>query len=275
LIEDRVIRALIVEDEPVAAAGLRAMLERSFGVEIAGDARDVSLAVAAIRDLRPDVVFLDIHMTGGGGFAVLRALQQDETPLVVFVTAYDEFAVRAFDVQAVDYVLKPVNERRLAQAVERIRVQLRSENASEIQRRLRTLIDDYAPDTLLQRAAGLARELTERPRYTSRLAVRIGKRSILIPAVEITWVAADGFCSVVHANGRSHVIRETLLSLSRRLDPEMFVRIHRSRLVNVTHVRQIQHGSWHSLAVLLSDGTPLEVSRRRRASVMRRLGPSR
>ena len=227
-------RAVIVDDEPLARLGVRQLLGKHTDVIVAGEARDGREAVALVAALRPDLVFLDVQMPEMGGIEVLRALPPGVRPVVIVLTAYDTFAVQAFDVQAVDYLVKPVSEARFDAAVARARDRVRSND-------------------VLKRA--------------ERLVFSTGGVDLIVEPDEITWIEADDYYAVVHALGRRHLIRESLTSLDARLDRNRFVRVHRSAIVNLAHVREIRSPASGEPAIVLRDGSALPISRRRREAV--------
>jgi two-component system, LytTR family, response regulator len=227
------IRVVIVDDEPLARRGIRQLLAHHDDVEIAGEARNGLEAVDMLKGLAPDLVFLDVQMPELDGFAVLRHLDADRVPAVIFVTAHDTFAVRAFDQHAVDYLVKPVHEQRFHESVARARDRLRASS--------RTM---------------------PMPR---RIVIGTGGMDLVFDLDEIDWIEADDYYAAVHARGRRYLLRESLASLEARLDPERFVRVHRSAIVNLEHVREVR--SAPSSAVVLRDGMELPLSRRRREHV--------
>ena len=227
-------KIVIVDDEPLARLGVRQLLGKHSDVAIAGEARDGRDAVAMIAAVRPDVVFLDVQMPELGGFDVLRALPADVRPLVIFLTAYDTFAVPAFDAQAIDYLVKPVSALRFDAAVTRARERLR---ASEALKRV------------------------------ERLVFGTGTVDLVVAPDEIAWIEADDYYAAVHALGRRHLVRESLTSLEARLDGSRFVRVHRSAIVNLAHVREVRSPASGEPAIVLRDGSSLPISRRRRESV--------
>lgn len=247
------IRVLIVDDEPPARAKVRRYLVGDPEFEVVGEAGSGTEAVEAVARLEPDVVFLDVQMPGLDGFGVVAALD-DGAPLphVVFVTAYDAYAVRAFEVHAVDYLLKPVGPDRFAQALERLKDRLRG-RGDDLDRRLRDLL-----------AAAPAR-----PPYLERLLVRDGERSLLLDVARIDWIEADRNHVRLHADGASHLVRGTITALEARLDPARFIRIHRSRMVNAERIREIHPWSHGDQLVVLRDGTELIMSRRYRDRLAR------
>ena len=253
----REIRALIVDDEPLARRGIRQLLEREPDVTVVGEARNGREALRALRTLDPELVFLDVQMPEVDGFAVLRAVGPERMPPVIFVTAYDAFAVRAFDAHAIDYLVKPLREARFAEAVQRVRERLRSADAVTLSRQLSALLATTADARLAPQAA------TGR-----RIVVPTSTGELVLDAEEIDWIEADDYYAAVHTRGRRHLIRESLSSLESRLDPARFVRVHRSAIVNLDRVREYRTDTPGESAVLLRDGTRIAVSRRRREQVV-------
>lgn len=259
------IRAVVVDDEPRAVAGLRSMLARHPDVSVLAEANSGRAAAHAIRAFEPDVVFLDIQMPGMDGVRVVEELPAERRPLVVFVTAHDDRAIDAYGLRAVDYLLKPVSDARLSDSLDRIRESLRLHAESDLHQRLR--------DLLVDDGSGIVRGPDVR--YATQIAVRVGNRSVLVAVEDIDWIEADGFCSALHVGPKTHVIRETLLSIAARLDPTQFVRVHRSNVVNVGRIGELKHRSFNALTIVLRDGTELPVSRRRRHALLAVIGPSR
>jgi two-component system LytT family response regulator len=269
-------RVLIVDDEPPARARLRAMLELqrdADALELVGEAEDGEAALEAIARERPDLVFLDVQMPGLDGFGVARALASDEAlreglggalPLIVFATAFDQHAVRAFEVHAVDYLVKPFDARRLATAVGRARERLAARRAAA----------SPAAGGLPPQLAALLAALpgsAARP-YVTRLAVRVGERVYWVRAADIDWVEADGNYLRLHTGtgtpqAKAHLIRKPLAALAEELDPAQFARIHRSALVNVDRIRELRALSDGEYQVVLVDGTRLKLSRTYRANL--------
>lgn len=234
------IRVVIADDEPHALALLRSMLGRHSDLEIVAECQEGVATRRALRDLRPDLAFLDIRMPDLDGFGVVEALEAREWPVLVFVTAYDDHALRAFDVGAVDYLLKPFDEERLDRAVERARGQIGHD------RRPR-------PPELVE----LIREVLAEPRYLLRVVIQDGERAVLQRVDEVVWFEAQGKYVRVHLPGRSHLTRERMLDLERELDPGAFLRISRSAIVNVEAVREIRSGFGGNYVVVVADGTEL------------------
>jgi two-component system, LytTR family, response regulator len=236
-------RALIVDDEPLARSGVAVRLSKFSDVEIVGECGDGPSAVEKILELSPDIVFLDVQMPGMDGFEVLRALPEKDLPSVIFLTAYERHALRAFDVHALDYVLKPLDDDRFDRAVERAR------QAKDIDSKIRTS----------ERVLRLLGE--DSRKYVSRLAVRTGSRIQLVLVDDIEWIAAAGDYAEVHGCGRHHLLRETMTSLERKLDPAKFLRIHRSRIVRMSCVRELHAIDNREYLIKLSDGSEHRSSR--------------
>ncbi len=224
-------RVLVVDDEPLARAGMARLVSAMNGFEVAGTAGNGDAAVAAIQTLAPDLVLLDVQMPGCDGFEVIRRVGPERMPAVVFVTAWDEFALKAFEVHAVDYVLKPFEDARLRAALAHARA-----SKGDALRRL------------------VSHE---------RLEVRTGSRVKLVPIAEIDWIEGASYYSMLHAGKDVHLVRETLQSLEERLGPARFVRVHRSALVQLDRVAELRNGN----VLVLRDGSQVQVSRARRASV--------
>jgi two-component system LytT family response regulator len=253
-------RVMIADDEPPARAVLRDLLRGRDGVELCAEVGDGRAAVEAIRTLRPELVFLDVQMPGLDGFDVLAELEPDATPQVVFVTAYDEFAVRAFEVHALDYLVKPFTDERFAAAFARTRTRSAGAEAARAARILREL------------GAGGPVQTVAPPGH---FLVRVGRRSLLVGVDEVDWIEADRYYATLHVGGQTHLVRETMGSLEARLEPAYFARVHRSAIVNVRKVRELVRAPDGALAVVLHDGTRLEVSRSRRRQLSLRLAGRR
>ncbi len=250
------IRALIVDDEPIARDGLRAALAEHADIEVVGECRDGASAVDAIRATRPDVVLLDVQMPGVDGFGVLERVGFDAAPAVVFVTAHDDYAVRAFDAHAVDYLLKPFSNERLADALDRVRARRRAEDAERNGETLAALARTY-------------REAADAPTYRKRLLARDGERVVFVRAEDIEWLEADGNHVRVHARDGLYSIRATLTGTLDELDPARFVRTHRSAAVNLDCVRELQTWFGGDGAVVLHSGEQVKVSRQYRDALLK------
>ena len=247
-----------MDDERLARQKLRTLLQRHSDVELVGECADGDVAIAEITRLHPDVVFLDVRMPGRSGFDVVKALPVGAGPHVVFVTAYGDHAVEAFEVEAVDYLLKPFDRERLDRAVARARRRL-GEPGKALSR---------LGDLVMRLEGALATPRTEAP--LERLAVKKDGRTLLVPTAEIDWIEAVDKYVRLHARGTRLLHREALSSLERRLDPSQFLRIHRRAIVNLRRVREIHPGVGDEPTVVLADGTRLPLSRRYRARLRAR-----
>jgi two-component system LytT family response regulator len=255
------IQALIVDDEPLARKRIAALLRDEPEIEIAGEANTGAAAVKLIGSVKPDLVFLDIQMPGLDGFGVLRALAAEPAgrmPLVIFVTARDEFALRAFDVEAVDYILKPVVEPRFRAAVRKAIDRLRSSNAEALSRQMASLLDR------LNAGTGAAAP-------SDRIAVRSGERTIFVTLDDIDFVDVDGDYARLHVGKDTHLIREPLGDLERRLQPPRFVRVHRSFIIQTNRIQSVQPWFKGDYVITLSGGTRITTGRTYRKVVQQLL----
>ncbi len=260
------IRAVIADDEPLARRGIRQLLAPYRDVTVVAEARNGRETVRVLRELRPDLLFLDVQMPELDGFGVLREHGAERMPAVIFVTAYDDFAVRAFETHALDYLVKPVEEARFAAALERTRERLRSAAAVELAHRLAALLMTREEQTREE-------QRVSRP-VRQRLLVPTSAGELLLDAEEIDWIKAEDYYAAIHARGRRHLIRESLASLEQRLEEERFMRVHRSAIINLARVRELRAEPTGETVLVLLDGTRIPVSRRRReqvAGILRRL----
>ena len=250
------IRILIVDDEPLAREKLVELLAGEPEIEILGECGDGLQAVSAIESQRPDLVLLDVQMPELDGFGVLEAVGEREMPVVIFITAYDQYALRAFEAHALDYLLKPFDRERLRKALNRARRQLDRERAGEINQQL----------------VALLRDLKAREQTLERLVIKAGGRVFFLRVEEIDWIEAAANYVNLHAGREAHLLRETMSSLEAKLDPAKFIRIHRSVIVNIERIKVLQplfHGEY---AVTLLDGTQLTLSRGFREKLQQLLG---
>ena len=250
-------RVLIVDDEPLARERIRTLLQDEPAFEIVGEAADGTTAAESIMALQPDLVFLDVQMPGADGFDVIDAVGADKMPFVVFVTAYDRYALRAFDVHALDYLLKPFDRERFREALGRAQAQIeRNANSGDIERRLAAIVQDLKP--------AKAR--------TDRFVVKSGGRIFFVRTAEIDWIEAAGNYVKLHVGNDSHLIRETMNAVEAKLSPDMFVRIHRCHIVNIEQVRELQPWFNGEYVVFLKNGTRLTLSRGYRERLQERMG---
>lgn len=290
------VRVLIVDDEPLARDCMRLALRGVPGVKIVAECGDGASAVEAIRRHGPDVVFLDVQMPGLDGFAVLERIETTTMPVVVFVTAFDSHAIRAFEVHALDYVLKPFPDERLVAALDRARIAIQERRNGELGRRLAEFVQSWqagalaaAPDPLgvavssapsrgaierLDPSVETEHEVAEPRRsgaasYIGRFAVRTDGRVRFVAAADVDWIEADGNYMVLHVGEAQHRLRASLAGLTEGLDPKQFVRIHRSVIVNIERIREVQPWFGGDYIAILRTGAKLRVSRLRAPQLLR------
>jgi two-component system LytT family response regulator len=244
------IRVIIVDDEELGRQRVRELLRNEDGFEVVGECADGNTAVEQIHELRPDLVFLDVQMPGMDGFQVLETLDPASMPVVVFITAYDEFAVRAFEASAVDYLMKPFYKSRFHAAVERARARVEHARLKGLDRRLLSLIEGVPG-----------------PRAPDRFVIRQGSRIYFLPSEEVDWLEGEGNYVRLHSGGKSHLIRSMIGTLVERLDPRRFIRVHRSVIVNVEGIKEIQVFGRGTYVLVLRDGSKLRSSATFRAAV--------
>jgi two-component system LytT family response regulator len=249
---------LVVDDEPLARTGVVQLLARDPELVVVGERGDGRSALEAITALTPDLVILDVQMPEMDGFEVLRSLAPARLPGVIFVTAHDRYALKAFDVHAVDFLLKPFDDERFTEAVGRAKHAIRNAELGDLGRRLAGLLEYTAA------RAG------EPP--LSRIVVKQEGRVIFVRAEDLDWIEAADYCVKLHVQGQVHVIRESLSTLEDRLDPARFFRVHRSAIVNLDRIRELQPYFKGEHVLILHDGTRLKLSRARRESLAARLG---
>ena len=245
------LRLLIVDDEPVARRRLRRLVHEIGDIDIAGESGDGASAVSAIRTLKPDIVLLDVQMPEMDGFQVLTAIGRETLPAVIFVTAFDQYALRAFEVHALDFLLKPVSAEKLAGALERARTRIAERRGARVDPRVLALLDDLA----------------SRRRFLSRLPVKLRGKLVVIDLADVDWIeAADNYVTL-HVGGNAYPARETMSRLERELDPERFVRIHRSAIVQVDRIKELLPDFHGDFVVVLRHGARVTLSRTYRRKV--------
>lgn len=264
--EQRPLRVLIVDDEPLGVGRLAELLEEQPGVEVVATAENGEEAVEAIRALRPDLVFLDIQMPRKTGLDVVREVGPARMPTTVFVTAYDRHALEAFELAAVDYLVKPYDDERFEEAFRRASRKVELEGLEGLREQMLILLQagQTAPSAPASGAAPQA--------YLGRIAVQMRGKMRVVPVAEIDYISASGVYAELHTAGSRHVIRESLQALEGQLDPAEFMRIHRSVIVRLDRVEMLLRGAQGSYEVQLRDGTRLRVGRSRREELERRLG---
>jgi two-component system LytT family response regulator len=251
------IRALVVDDDPLSRKRIRAFLEREDDVEVVGECADGAEAIPRIRQERPDLVFLDVQMPGVDGFGVVEAIGADRMPVTVFASAYVEFALRAFEAYALDYLLKPFDEERFARTLARARQATRARRPAS----------DPRLDALVQFL-----QAPSRPEYPQLLAVKSGDQYRFVEVADIDWIEADGNYIRLHMGKESRLVHKTLAEMEERLlDPARFLRIHRSTIVNLSRIATVEPLFNRELSVALKDGTKLVCSRRYRPGLQERV----
>jgi len=244
-------RALIVDDEPPARESLRLLLGAAGDFAVAGECGNGEDALAAIEAIRPDVLFLDVQMPGMDGFELLRQIGPAAVPALIFVTAFDRYALQAFEQHALDYLLKPFSDERFAAVLAKLRERLAERQLAGLSGRLQRLLDAH------QRRGSLV--------------VRDGSRTLFLPLDDIVWIEAEDYCARIHLTGRSVLVRESLRTLERRLDGTRFARVHRSAIANVACIRELSPVASGDQRLLLSNGTELRASRTHRADLLKKL----
>jgi len=250
------IRALVVDDEPLARERVLTLLQQETDVEVVGECSDGGQAVSAIQQHSPDLVFLDVQMPGCDGFEVIQNIGIDRMPMVIFVTAYDQYALRAFEVHALDYLLKPFGRERFRETLKHAKEELERQRAGDLGRRLLALVNDVKPE----------------PPRVDRLVVKSGGRVFFLRTEEIDWIEAAGNYVRLHLGSENHLFRETMNRMESRLDTRRFARIHRSRIVNTERIKELQPWFNGDYVVILRDGTRLTLSRGYRERLQERLG---
>lgn len=248
------IRTLIVDDEPIARRGIRQQLRLAADVEIIGECANGQEAVLAIRQQTPDLIFLDVQMPLLDGFGVVDVVGVDNLPVVVFVTAYDEHAIRAFEVNALDYLLKPIDHDRFQKTLTRVRRQIDGAKTEPLQLKL---------ESLLRHLEESKRE-SQPAKYSGRVAIKESDRVFFLSVDEIDWINAQGNYIQIHTEGSAHLLRETMKGIESKLDPEKFLRIRRSTIVRIDQIKELHLLFNGEYAVFLRNGTQLTSSRRYR-----------
>jgi two-component system LytT family response regulator len=240
------IRALIVDDESLARRKLKRLLRREADIEIVGEAADGGAAVDAIRNEKPDIVFLDIQMPEMDGFSVIATIGVERMPYVIFVTAYDQYALKAFDVRALDYLLKPFDGRRLEKALDQARRQFELAGGhEEFRRQVRSILQEIKPERF----------------SLERILVKSKGRIVILRTAEIDWIESAGNYVTLHCGPESHLVRETMAEIAGKLDSGTFIRIHRSSIVNIDRIKEIQPSFHGEYDVILKTGVKLVLSR--------------
>jgi two-component system, LytTR family, response regulator len=254
------IKTIIVDDEPIARRNLQALLKDDAEIEVIAVCASGAEAVKSIRKTPPDLLFLDVQMPEVDGFAVLKRINVATVSAIVFVTAHDQYALKAFESHALDYLLKPFSDERFTLAIERAKQQIRQRDAAELSRKLQSLLTEHGEQTSTADEA-----------HVSRFLIKESSRVFFVKTEEIDWVEAADYYVNLHVGMKTHLLRETMSDLENKLDPAMFLRIHRSAIVNLRQVKEVQTRLGEYIAVL-KDGTKLKLSRSRRDQLESLLG---
>jgi two-component system, LytTR family, response regulator len=247
------LKAIIVDDEPLACRILRRYLQDDPEIEVVQQCNNGADALEAIHKFHPDLIFLDVQIPRMNGFEVLASLNQDELPFVIFVTAYDDYALQAFEFHALDYLLKPLDQERFKRAVRHAKEQIRQHHENRLFHHVSALLSQYQ--------AGTAQEKNPDQPYLTRLEIRSTGHVNFVDVEDIDWIEAADNYVVLHTSGSSHLMRESMSRLETTLDPNQFVRIHRSRIVNLSRIRELKSRGFGDRIVVLQDGTEIRVSR--------------
>jgi two-component system, LytTR family, response regulator len=252
----RHIRAVIVDDEPLGRELIREMLKRDPEVEVVGECANGREAVQSIKERLPDLVFLDVQMPDIDGFEVLEAIEHERMPMVIFVTAYDQYAVKAFDVYALDYLLKPVDRERFEKAMKRVKSQLQRGITSDVNEKLTALLE----------------EVRMRSGFLERMVIKTGGRVIFLRTEEIDWIEAEGNYVKLHVGKDAYLLREGIGTMEERLDTNRFMRIHRSTIVNIDQIQEMRPWFGGDSCVILRGGAQLTLSRSYQRKLQELLG---
>ena len=253
--EQKKIRTLIVDDEPLARRNIRLLLKDDHQIEIVGEAASGREALALLRKHPTDLVFLDIQMPELDGFGVLENIEAQELPVIVFVTAFDQYALKAFEFHALDYLLKPFDDARFEKALRQAKLQVEQREVKDLSQRLVALLEG--------RDAGKFPPPSQ-PQYLSRLLIKSAGRVFFLKTDEIDYVRAEDYYVKLHVGRKGHLLRETMNAMEAKLDPARFLRIHRSTIVNIERIRELQQHFNGEYIVVLHDGTQMKLSRSRR-----------
>jgi two-component system, LytTR family, response regulator len=264
---DRNLRVAIIDDELLARQRIEDLLGKEPNVEIAATARDGNEAIEVIRRIRPDLVFLDVQMPGRTGLQVVEEIGPEEMPATIFTTAFDQYALKAFDLAAVDYLVKPFDDERFAQALRRARKAIELEDVGQLTQKLLSLIGSQP--------AAVAPSQQPGPEYIERISVESRGQVRVVPVSKVDYITASGPYAELHVGERTFAIREKMQTLEERLDPAVFFRIHRSVIVRLDRIDTLLHAAGGDYAVRLKDGTELSVSRSRREELEAKMGVRR
>ncbi|MDX6695920.1 MAG: two-component system, LytTR family, response regulator [Blastocatellia bacterium] len=249
------IKTLIVDDEPLARQTLRDLLVEDPEIELIGECNSGLEAVNFIRRQSPDLLFLDIQMPGLNGFEALAKIEYGRIPAIIFVTAFDQYALKAFEVHALDYLLKPFSDKRFKEALRQAKSNVEMREINKLSQSLLALLGERA---------GGETATVKRKSFLTRFMVRSGGRVAFIKAEDVDWIAADDYYIKLHVSGKSHLLRLSMNELEEKLDPNIFLRIHRSTIINFERVKELQQHPNGEYVVVLKNGTELKLARSRR-----------
>lgn len=266
------IRTLIVDDEPIARRGIRRLLAADAGIEVIGECGDGRSAAQIIDRADPDLVLLDIQMPGLDGFQCLRAVRRSPLPVIVFLTAWEQYAVQAFEAQAIDYLLKPFADQRFATALARAKGQVVQRRNGSLEERLTELLARVTPGDPADRSDPASPAPVPGSPYLTRIGLRSTRGLVFLDVAEIDWVEAADYVVRLHTRNGAHVLRESLRTLESQLDPSRFLRVHRSAIVNLDRIREVQPYFHGRHVIILQNGAKVMLSRSRRRAFGKRLG---
>ena len=255
------LKALIIDDEPHAREGIKIRLQEFPEIQVLGECSSGLEAVESINKLKPDLLFLDIQMPEINGFEVLKRISVEKIPIVIFVTAYDKYAVKAFEYHALDYLLKPISENRFKEALKNAITEAGHRNIDNYAGKLKAMMTDYL-NVIQDDGSEQNSELKSYPKdYLNKLAIKAKNNISIISTNEIEWIESAGDYVYVHSNSKKHIVRETLISLEQKMDPRKFVRIHRSVIVNIEKIKSLNSNDHGDYDVYLNNGEKLKLSR--------------
>lgn len=257
------IKTIIVDDEPHAREGIKLRLREFPEIEIIGTSDSGNNAVKLINELNPHLVFLDIQMPGLNGFEVLQKIKMNPMPFIIFVTAYDKYAIKAFEFHALDYLLKPIDDKRFVESVSFAIAEFNHRHLESNTSKLRNIVESYLTED--ENGNGIKKPL-------NRLLIKTKNEIFFIQAGQVDWIESAGDYVYVHFSQKKHIIRETLISLEQLLDPQKFLRIHRSIIVNIDKINKLKYADHGDFEVFLLDGTKLKLSRTYRSNFEKIMG---
>lgn len=266
--QNKMIRTLLVDDEPLAIKGLNLRLETYQDIEIVGTASNGREAIKKVRAEKPDLVFLDIQMPGLDGFDVVKALANEVLPIIIFATAFDKYAIQAFETHASDYLLKPIDEERLEQAITKVREQIAEHIAIEQNAKLIELIRSLDSPPAIELSEILtAEDISSKKQFETHFNIKDRGEITLVDVTTIAWIDAAGDYMCLHTSDKTHILRETMKNMDKRLDPEIFKRIHRSTIVNTNMVEKLQPTTGGKYLLTLKNGSEVQASRNYREAL--------